>query len=191
MTAWACPNCGRRVPNHVETCRCGAAREHALAAAPPPPAPKKSGRGVLGLSTGVVGGILGFLLVKTVMTSGFSFFGSSVPLEELTSTASRINKMLPMMVDRHTELMTTIGMPNTFVYQYRIHNVSVDDLTPAKITELEQFQRKQILNLACTTPETRNNLLDRGVTLRYQYADANDRAFARVDIKTADCPAKR
>lgn len=144
---------------------------------------------MLGLSSGVLGGILGFFIVKSVMGSGF--FGSAVTLEELTSTASRLNKMLPMMVDRNTELLTTIGMPNTFVYQYKIHNISVDDLTPSKIAELEQFQRRQITNLACTTAETRDNLLNRGVTLRYQYADANGRAFARVDLKPSDCPAKR
>lgn len=158
---------------------------------PSPPAAKKSGRSVLGMSVGVVSGIIAFMLVKTVMTSGFGFFSSSVPLEELTSTASRINKMLPMMVDRHTELLTTIGMPNTFVYQYRILNVSAENLSPAGVAEVEKIQRQQILNLACTTKETRDNLLDRGVTLRYQYADADGRAFARIDIKSADCAAAK
>src|SRR5262245_14092310 len=100
MTAWACPNCGRRVPNHVDTCRCGVAREHAPAAVSAPVAEvKSSGRRVMGLSTGVLGGILGFFLVKTVMSSGLGS-GSTVSLEELTKTADRLNRMLPMMVDR-------------------------------------------------------------------------------------------
>jgi hypothetical protein len=44
---WACPNCGRRVPNRVSQCHCGTTREDALrqaaaagAAAEPSPKPR-------------------------------------------------------------------------------------------------------------------------------------------------------
>ena len=44
---WACPNCGRRVPNRISQCHCGTTREDALrqaaaagAAATPSPKPR-------------------------------------------------------------------------------------------------------------------------------------------------------
>jgi hypothetical protein len=141
----------------------------------------------MGLSSGILGGILGYALVRTVMSSGL-VFGSAVPIEVLTKTSDRINKMLPMMVDRETELIGTMAMPNTFVYQYRLASVSVDSIAPAALAQVERIQRRQVTNLACTTPEIRDNLLNRGVTMRYQYADSDGRQVMRIDVKTADCP---
>ena len=195
MSAWTCPNCARRVPGHVEACRCGAARTNAAepvpATAPAPDSAKApAGKRVIGLTSAIIGGIVGSFLVKTLMSSGLGS-GSTVPLEVLTKTADKINKMLPIMVDGQTQLVNTIGMPNTFVYQYRLVNVSLGTVESAALAEVERIQRRQVTNLACTTPETRDNLLNKGVTMRYQYADSDGQQFMRIDIKSSDCPSGR
>jgi len=191
MSAWTCPNCARRVPGHVEACRCGAARTNAAepvpATAPAPDSAKApAGKRVIGLTSAIIGGIVGSFLVKTLMSSGLGS-GSTVPLEVLTKTADKINKMLPIMVDGQTQLVNTIGMPNTFVYQYRLVNVSLGSVESAALAEVERIQRRQVTNLACTTPETRDNLLNKGVTMRYQYADSEGRQVVRFDVKSSDC----
>lgn len=142
----------------------------------------------MGVTMATIGGILGSLLVRTVMSGGLGF-GSSVPLEVLAKTADRLNKMLPMMVDSGTQLVNTIAMPNTFVYQYRLVGISFGDIPASKLADVERIQRRQVTNLACTTPEIRDNLLNKGVTMRYQYADSDGQQFMRIDIKSSDCPA--
>jgi hypothetical protein len=40
---------------------------------------------------------------------------------------------------------------------------------------------------ACNRPETRDNFLRKGVTLRYSYFDKNKQYIATVDVTPADC----
>jgi hypothetical protein len=104
----------------------------------------------------------------------------------LSKLASDMNKTLPMMIDKDTELVATIGLQGTFVYNYRLVNHVAQDLDPQKINEL---MKPNIINSACTTPETRDQFLHKGVTLRYSYADKDRRHVTSIDVTPQDCKA--
>ena len=104
----------------------------------------------------------------------------------LNQVAGRLNRSLPMMIDQETELVSTVGLESTFVYNYRLVNSSASEIDAAKLNEL---LRPQVTNGACTNPETRDQFLKRGVRLRYLYTD-KDRAFiTSFDVTAADCAA--
>lgn len=103
---------------------------------------------------------------------------------DLGKLASDLNKTLPMMVDKETEWLSAIGVQNVFIYNYRMVNHSVENIDPQKFNELI---RPNIINAACTTPETKQQFLAKGVTLRYTYADKDRRHITSIDVTPADC----
>lgn len=105
--------------------------------------------------------------------------------EFLSKVASEVNKNVPMMVDKDTELMNTMGLEGVFVYNYRLVNLlSAKDLDLNKFLEI---LRPQVTNAACTQPDTRAQFLDKGVVLRYTYSDKDRRHLAQIDVNPADC----
>jgi hypothetical protein len=102
----------------------------------------------------------------------------------LSKIASELNKTLPMQVDKDTELMATAGFDAVIVYSYRLINSSVNDVDQAAFSEAV---RPQLVNAACTTPQTRDGFLRKGVTMRYMYADKDRRHIATIDVNPADC----
>lgn len=105
---------------------------------------------------------------------------------DLSKLASDLNKTLPMMVDKETEWLSAIGVQNVFIYNYRMVNHSVENIDPQKFNELI---RPNIINAACTTPETKQQFLTKGVTLRYTYADKDRRHITSIDVTPTDCKA--
>ena len=47
--------------------------------------------------------------------------------------------------------------------------------------------KKQVTEGACKTPETRDGLLKKGVTLRYAYFDKDKQPIASVEVAPSDC----
>jgi hypothetical protein len=102
----------------------------------------------------------------------------------LSKVASEINKGTPMVVDQETELMNVLGLEATIVYNYRLVNTSAAEIDGPQL--VQQLQ-PSATNAACTTPETRDNFLKKGITMRYSYADASRVHIASFDVTPKSC----
>jgi hypothetical protein len=121
----------------------------------------------------------GFLFALGLQTMIGEFGGV-----QLMQTASEMNRRLPIMIDRDTELSSTSTAPGTFIYYLRLVNMSDTDITA---DELTTRLRPNLVQAACSTPETRDAFLDRGVSLRYTYADRASRHIADIELTRSDC----
>ena len=82
----------------------------------------------------------------------------------LSKLASEMNKKTPIVVDKETELISTVGLQGVFVYNYRLVNMEATRLDSGRLLS---SIRDQIQAVACTTPQTRDTFLKKGVILRY------------------------
>jgi hypothetical protein len=130
-------------------------------------------------------GVVGSLAAKTYFKPSPVTMGVNSQMA-LSKLASDMNKTLPMMIDKDTELVATVGLPDMFVYNYRLVNHAAQDLDPKKINEL---MKPGIINSACTTPETREQFLQKGLSLRYSYADKDRQHVTSIDVTPQDCKA--
>ena len=104
--------------------------------------------------------------------------------EFLDRIAAEINRSVPVMIDQETELMPAASEPGMLIYNYRLVNVSVAQVDGNKFAA----GAKERLNQgACNRPETRDNFLKKGVTLRYSYFDKDKQHIATVDVTPSDC----
>jgi hypothetical protein len=95
-----------------------------------------------------------------------------------------MNRGLPAMLDKETELMITEGAPGMFIYKYRLVNAS------APAVEHQSFAsgaKTQLVQMSCSRPETRGDFLSKGVTMRYSYFDKDKQHIATIDVTPADC----
>ena len=88
------------------------------------------------------------------------------------------------MVDSETELMNTVGLDGVVVYNYRLVNTLKDDVKPDVFVE---SLRPQVVQQACTTPATREDLLQDGITMRFVYHDRDKSYLASLDVSIDDC----
>jgi hypothetical protein len=105
-------------------------------------------------------------------------------VESLRQEAEQMNKGLPAMLDKETELMVTEAEPGMFIYKYRLVNVS------APAVDHQNFAagaKPQLVQMVCSRPETRGDFLGRGVTMRYSYFDKDKRHIATIDVTPSDC----
>ena len=99
----------------------------------------------------------------------------------LIETSKEINKSLPMMVDEVTQLTTTTASGNELSYSYKF-------LGKQKITQsdLVSSLQEDIINQACTTPETRA-LFDAGGAFKYRYYDENNKFIGAISVSEGNC----
>ena len=102
----------------------------------------------------------------------------------LTRLAAEINRGVPLMIDKETELLPAVGTEGMLIYSYRLVSYSVTQLDPAKFAA---GAKERVTQGACNRPETRDDLLKQGVTLRYSYFDKNKQHIATIDVLPADC----
>ncbi len=110
-----------------------------------------------------------------------SRIGSSVTL---SAVASKINQTTPMMVGGDMEMLNAAGVENMLIYNYRVLSSTVAAM------DVDQFRTRmstKLLASACTTPETRDEFLKKGVALRYSYVDKNHKFIAAIDVTPAAC----
>jgi hypothetical protein len=105
-------------------------------------------------------------------------------VEVLTETASAASRKLPVQVDAETELFHVAALPGVLVYNYRLVKQKASDLDAAKVAEM---LHPLVLQSACSTPETRDQLLAAGVVLRYIYLDRDKAPVTSFDIAPGDC----
>jgi hypothetical protein len=104
--------------------------------------------------------------------------------EHLSRIAAEINRGVPVMIDKETELMPTSGHEGMLIYNYRLVSYSVKDL------DWQRFAagaRDRLVQNACSQTETREDFLKKGVTLRYSYFDKHKQHIATIDVTPKDC----
>jgi hypothetical protein len=104
--------------------------------------------------------------------------------ESLLAESAEMNRGLPAMMDKETELMITEAGPGLFVYKYRLVNLPLERVDPQVFIERV---KPQLVRTSCSRPETRGDFLDRGVTMRYSYFDSEKHHIATIDVTPADC----
>ncbi|HWO43333.1 MAG TPA: hypothetical protein VNO43_16150 [Candidatus Eisenbacteria bacterium] len=104
--------------------------------------------------------------------------------EFLSKVAAEINRAAPVMIDPETELLGAVGSEGTLTYRYRMVNYAAAQVNP------ERFRRgatQRVAQAACSTPETRDAFLKKGVTLEYAYFDKERAPIATIAVRPADC----
>ncbi len=104
--------------------------------------------------------------------------------EYLTRIAAEINRSVPMMIDKETELLPSVGEPGMLIYNYRLVSFSAAQIEPERFTAAA---KQQVTQGACGRAETRDGFLKKGVMLRYSYYDKDKQHIATVDVTPADC----
>jgi len=104
--------------------------------------------------------------------------------ESLNRLAAEINRRVPVMIDKETELLPAVGAEGLLTYNYRLVSYSV---TQVDATRFAVGAKERVTQGACNRPETRDELLKNGVTLRYSYYDKDKQHIATIDISSADC----
>jgi hypothetical protein len=104
--------------------------------------------------------------------------------EYLSRIAAEINRSVPVMIDQETELMPVASAPGMLIYNYRLVGYSVAKLDHQKFAA---GAKQKVIQGACNRPETRDEFLKKGVTLRYSYFDKDKQHIATVDVAPADC----
>ena len=112
--------------------------------------------------------------------SGFRVFSR----ELLREIASELNKTMPKMIDKDTELMSAFALERTIGYNYRLVNLKARDVDSDRYVSL---LKPNVANTACTTPETRDGLLRMGVTMQFKYFDMDRQHIATFSVKPSDC----
>jgi len=104
--------------------------------------------------------------------------------ERLSRIAAEINRSVPVMIDKETELTVVEGHEAMLIYKYRLVPYSVSQLDHAKFAA---GAKQKVAQGACNQPEMRDDYLKKGVTLRYSYFDKDKQHIATVDVTPADC----
>ena len=104
--------------------------------------------------------------------------------EYLSRIAGEINRGVPVMIDKETELMPSSGHEGMLIYNYRLVSYGVKNLDHQRFAA---GARDRLVQGACSRPETRDDFLKKGVTLRYSYFDKDKQHIATVDVMPKDC----
>ncbi len=132
----------------------------------------------------IAGGIVAGYLVWSFAAAYFAGREDPRSIERLGREAAELNRSLPAMLDKETELMVAEAAHAMFIYKYRLLNVSADKIDGAKFIAAA---KPQLVQSACNRPETRNDFLTKGVTMRFSYFDKDKQPIATIDVTPADC----
>ena len=131
----------------------------------------------------VAGALLGYLVLQ-VGPAYFSGQEDPRSVKHLGKIAAEINRSVPVMIDQETELLPAVGAPGMLIYNYRLVSYSVTQLNASKFAA---GAKERVTQGACGRPETREDFLKKGVTLRYSYYDKDKQHIATFDVTPADC----
>ena len=137
-----------------------------------------------------IGWFAGFSIayVGVLMINGSLFQHQPPPTQELVAAAaSEINKLAPMMVDRDTELMNALGVGSILTYSYRFVNFEADEIDKAEFQAVLELLKPDVVRQACTTPDTREGLLNRGIEMRYVYHDQYREYLSEFTVTEEAC----
>ena len=137
-------------------------------------------KSAIGLIAGVGAGVLFWWVAP-------AYFSKPVDVrsvEYLNGIAAEINRSVPVMIDAETELMPATAGYAMLIYNYRLVKYSVTQLDHKKFAA---GAKQRVTQGACSRPETRDDFLKKGVTLRYSYFDKDQKHIATIDVTPADC----
>jgi hypothetical protein len=105
-------------------------------------------------------------------------------LESLSRVAAELNRSVPVLIDKETELLSTTGAEAMLIYNYRLVRYSLSQLDP---NQFATRIKPGLTRNACNRAETREEFLNQGITLRYAYFDKDKQHIATIDVLPADC----
>lgn len=142
----------------------------------------------LARSLGGLAVLVGALVAGTVGREAVrSFFAEHRDVTSqafLSHVASEINKSLPMTINENTELVNIVGLEAMVVYNYRLVNA---DASQVDATAFKNEMQPTVTKGACSTPETRNDFLNKGIAIRYSYSDRDRVHIASFDVTPQSC----
>lgn len=137
---------------------------------------------LIGLFTGIgtIGGKFAF---------NYFSFGSIADQTRISQvlmhTASEMNKNLPITLDAHTRLDTTIAAPDDqLIYHYTLLNIDIESLV---VEEFVTKMRPQLINLYQTSGDMQT-LREMDVTLGYSYHSEDGKELVKISISPDDFP---
>src|SRR5947207_13144256 len=135
---------------------------------------------ILWISAGVIAAYLAWWFLPGYLRGR----GDPRSAEHLSDIAAEINRSIPVMIDKETELLPAEGHEGMLIYNYRLVDYAVAQLDRAKFAA---GVKRKVTQEACSRPETRDDFLKKGVTLRYSYFDKDKQPIAAVDVTPKDC----
>lgn len=105
-------------------------------------------------------------------------------LKTLSRVAAELNRSVPVLIDKETELLSTTGAEAMLIYNYRLVRYSLSQLDPNQFTTRI---KPGLTRNACNRAETREEFLNKRITLRYVYFDKDKQHIATIDVTSADC----
>jgi hypothetical protein len=129
----------------------------------------------------------GVIAAYLIWWVGPRYFGEKLDprsQKRLSRIAAEINRSVPVMIDKETELTVVEGYEAMLIYKYRLVPYSVKQLNHAKFAA---GAKQKVTQGACNQPDMRDDYLTKGVTLRYSYFDKDKQHIATVDVTPADC----
>jgi hypothetical protein len=132
----------------------------------------------------LAGGVAVGLLLWWVLPAYFSSSPDRQSVDHLDRIAAEINRSVPVMIDEETELLPAAAGQAMLIYNYRLVKYSVAQLDHQRFAA---GAKQKVTQGACSRPETRDEFLKAGVTLRYSYFDKEKQHIATIDVTPADC----
>jgi hypothetical protein len=109
---------------------------------------------------------------------------SSYTNEELSEISSKANANLPRMVDKDTRLDFTIGVSDSFQYNYTLVNNNSEDISFGSLTSTVE---KSLVKWVCTTKSTLDDFIKRGVTVSFAYFGNDRRLIGVISVDPSQC----
>jgi hypothetical protein len=132
----------------------------------------------------IVAGVIAGYLVWWLGPAYFAGREDPQSIERLSREAAELNRSLPAVLDKETELMVAEAAHAMFIYKYRLLNLSAAE---ADYQKFIAAAKPKLVQSSCTRPETRNDFLTKGVTMRFSYFDKDKQHIATIDVTPADC----
>jgi hypothetical protein len=105
----------------------------------------------------------------------------------LVKTADEVNKQLPITIDKHTRLDSTIPGPGLrFTYNNTILTISSQDINDSIRADLRQEQQSQLKKKLCSSPDSQF-FYKNSVTTSHIYRSSDGSFIAQIDITPKDC----
>lgn len=137
-------------------------------------------KSLLWIAVGVIAGCLMFWAIPQMFQEKLDPRSA----ERLGKIAAELNRSVPVMIDKETELTLVEGHEAMLIYKYRLLLYSVSQLDHQKFAA---GAKQKVAQGACNQAELREDYLKKGVTLRYSYFDKDKQHIATVDVTPADC----
>jgi hypothetical protein len=137
-------------------------------------------KSLLWIAVGVVAGCLAFWAIPQMFQERLDPRSA----ERLGKIAAELNRSVPVMIDKETELTLVEGHEAMLIYKYRLVPYSVSQLDHQKFAA---GAKQKVAQGACNQAELREDYLKKGVTLRYSYFDKDKQHIATVDVTPTDC----